>query len=194
MERKLLVAVALWACAGIVHAQAPAQFVTVADRAWYGGTYGGRSVIILGSEDLRAGGGFFVAYSRNERQLRFEDRPGEFVIEGYFGQTRSNGVKDRPPNLTTELGLVGLARYRYPWTGSLSTFIDVGWGLQYTSQRTNDLNSRLNSSPIIGYGVSIPTHGTELTISLRLLHLSNAGMAPPNKGQNQLLLSVGMRF
>ena len=56
------------------------------------------------------------------------------------------------------------------------------------------MDSKINSTPMIGFGVSWNTSEGEASIGLRLLHISNAGLVGKNQGQNQLFLVYSWRF
>lgn len=91
----------------------------------------------------------------------------------------------------------GLAYGRWFWPHDeldRKMFFDLGWGFQYASHPTFDLDTRINSTPILGFGALFPMGPREFLLSLRLLHISNGGTDKPNRGQNEILLIMGVRF
>ncbi|MFN8220655.1 MAG: acyloxyacyl hydrolase [Fimbriimonadales bacterium] len=143
----------------------------------------------LGSEDPRPYRHVGVAYSRPERRLRYRHLNAELVLEGYYERSTSHGVSDQPPNGTDAYGMIGYARYR-----TQRLVWDIGWGLQYTDQRTVDISSRLSSTPVLAVSYSFPTKDTEILVGLRFMHISNAGLGGNNQGSNQLGPFVAFRF
>jgi len=57
-----------------------------------------------------------------------------------------------------------------------------------------DLTSKINSTPMLGIGISWDTGQGEGSLGIRFLHISNAGTVQPNQGQNQLFLVYTWRF
>jgi hypothetical protein len=85
--------------------------------------------------------------------------------------------------------MIAYARYRFH-----SVFFDLGWGLQYTDQRTVDISSRLSSTPSATLGVSIPSGEREFLLGVRFTHISNAGSSGNNQGCNQLGFFAAVKF
>ena len=165
---------------------APSHFVT--------GAFG-RSLIVLGSEDGRLGGGLGYAYGRPEKRFQFGTIPAQLIYEGYLDATRSNGSSGYGPNSTIALG--GLAYARWRWqvdSRGNGVFVDLGWGLQLADHTTLDLNSQLNSTPFLRIGGAHRVGREEYFVGLGYLHISNAGLARPNFGQNELFLTVAIRY
>ncbi|HVL39184.1 MAG TPA: acyloxyacyl hydrolase [Fimbriimonadaceae bacterium] len=156
--------------------------------AWVGA---GHSVVFMGSEDHRTGGMLSIQWEQEWGQLDYRSRPGVLVLEGYLNRTRSFGEGRSPADTTNSYGLLALARFYSGWRGSIRGFLELGWGAQYTERRTEDLDVRLNSSPVFGGGYE---WRNGLMLGLRFLHVSNAGFGKRNQGQNQLWLMVGSRL
>ena len=96
---------------------------------------------------------------------------------------------------TKAFGILAMSR----WHGRRDArgqgfFLDLGWGLQIADRRSLDLDSRLNSTPVVGFGTTLPLGAQELMIGLRYLHVSNAGLVGRNQGSNQFFLTAGVRF
>ncbi|MCC7230444.1 MAG: acyloxyacyl hydrolase [Fimbriimonadaceae bacterium] len=160
----------------------------------YISVFGGHSITILGSEDPRAGFGLSMGYGRHEPRFAIRDVDTQLVYEGYYEHSSSNGVSGHGPNHTEAFGMLAFARYRWPKNKGVGFYFSVGWGLQYATRRTVDLDSKFNSTPMVGFGVAWDTGKGEGSIGLRLLHISNAGTVGDNQGQNQLFLVYSWRF
>jgi hypothetical protein len=156
--------------------------------------FGGRSQLYLGSEDPRRTGGIGLAFGRLEPRLRFRATPGELFVEGYYAHSGTPGASGSGPNETEALGALAYARYRLENGRGWHAYGDLGWGLQYATQTTVDLDSRFNSTPILGIGVAFDTFEGEMSVGLRMLHISNAGLSGRNQGQNQLFVVLGFRY
>ena len=155
----------------------------------------GQSEIIFGSEDGRFGGGFSYAYGRPEKRFTAGKIPAQFVYEGYIDHTQSDGGSGYPANSTFAVGGLGYARWRWPMDSQGNgVYADLGWGLQLANQPTLDLESRLNSTPVGGFGGVYKAGDREYLIGIRFLHISNAGLVKPNYGQNELFLTLGVRY
>jgi hypothetical protein len=153
--------------------------------------FGGRSELVLGSEDQRFGGGLFYEYGRPDRKLKLFGLPTQRISEVYLSRTHSGGGQSGDPhnNDTHALGALEQARMRFK-----SVYFDVGWGLQVQSRRTTDLPSYVNSTPTVGAGFVFNTQKMDWLVGLRWLHISNGGTQRRNPGQNQLFLMIGVRY
>ncbi|MEQ1822087.1 MAG: acyloxyacyl hydrolase [Fimbriimonadaceae bacterium] len=115
-------------------------------------------------------------------------------VEGYYHRSVSPGASEQPPNGTDAYGILNFVRYELTPEKRTSFYFDIGVGLQYADQRTVDLSGRLSSTPTLGIGVAF--RGTDATYYLgaRFFHLSNAGFQGNNQGQNQVLITFGVKF
>jgi len=155
----------------------------------------GKSMIMLGSEDVRFGGGLSYAFGRPEKRFQLGQIPAQLVYEGYVDATHSNGANGCSPNSTIAVGGLAYARWRWPLDRhGNSMFFDLGWGLQLADEPTVDLSSDLNSTPVLDIGGIHRAGKLEYLAGLRVLHISNAGTDRPNYGQNELFLMFGVRY
>lgn len=162
---------------------------------WIVEVYGGRSLTpFLGSEDMREAYGVSIQHTRPERRLRFREVRGELGLGLTFGGSWSDGVDLDRPNRQSEYGFLSYARWYFGKTNSVRLYTDLGWGLHYSSRRTHDLESRLNSTPYLAFGVLIPNKTVDWLVGARVMHISNGGTVGHNRGQNQLLVTLGVRF
>jgi hypothetical protein len=157
---------------------------------------GGRSLLVLGTSDARNNLQLGLDYVKPEKHFRIGKRSGSWFQELYYehsGSKAGTGYFGAFPSQYDAVGYLFGARYtwglqRYKLYG------DFGLGLSYDTRRTEDLSSRLNSTPFLDFGVVIPNGRNPLSVGLRLLHVSNAGFVAHNAGQNQLFLVVGIRL
>jgi hypothetical protein len=161
--------------------------------SWYVGGFLGQSAIVLGAEDIRQGGGLSIAYAKPEPRFRFRSTRAQLVLEAYTDRTHSVNEPKSPD--TKAFGVLAMAR----WHGRRDQYgqgfyFDLGWGFQLADRRTIDLDSRLNSTPVIDLGTTFPLGRQELMVGLRFLHASNAGLVGRNQGSNQFFLTAGVRF
>lgn len=155
----------------------------------------GESELIFGSEDGRFGGGVSYGFGRPEKRFQIGDLAAQLVYEGYVDHTQSGGGQGTPPNSTFAVGGLAYARWRWPVDRfGNGVYADFGWGLQFADQPTLDLESQLNSTPILDFGGSLKDGHAEYLLGLRFLHISNAGFVKPNYGQNELFVTFGFRY
>ncbi|OJU62729.1 MAG: hypothetical protein BGO01_09985 [Armatimonadetes bacterium 55-13] len=161
---------------------------------YYFNIFGGQSALILGSEDRRVGIGVGLGWGRPEPRFTFKKVKAELVYSVYYDHTGSRGASGEGPNQVESLGFLVYARYAASVSKKLGYYVNVGLGLQYSNQQTVDLSSKINSTPMLGVGLTWDTSNGEASLGLGLLHISNAGTVPPNQGQNQVYLMYGWRF
>lgn len=113
-------------------------------------------------------------------------------MEGYYEHSNGQDYKARG-RITDSLGLLWFARFRFPTRG-FNLYADIGWGANLSTSQSFDLGTKLNSSPMFGLGAAVRQGSQETLLGLRLLHLSNAGTNRENRGQNQVLFYVGVKF
>lgn len=160
----------------------------------YLNAYVGQALTTLGSEDVRYGFAFGYGFGKPERRFRFHSIPAQLVYEGYLLRTTSR-FHYAPHRSSWAVG--GLAYSRWFWPRNekgWGMYGGVGIGLQVVEFRSRDLNSTINSTPVLDIGGTFESGNREYLIGLRLLHISNAGTKEPNQGENLLFLTLGMRF
>lgn len=155
--------------------------------------FGGGSVVLIGSQERRVVLGAALRGGRIDPRLSLDRLPGRLLYE--VNTTYSNGSrKGRPRNTYFTVSTLALLHYRFPLHGGVRFYSEVGWGLLVTNRISTDINNALNSTPVVGVGVVIPSRGDELFLGVRFTHISNAGTNLPNKGQNQVVLTLGWRW
>jgi hypothetical protein len=154
----------------------------------------GKSVIMLGSSDVRLGGGISYAYSKSEPRFAAKFDTAQLVVEGYYDNTVGNG-KHAPSDDSEAVGFLYYGRW-FPKVGVSTTrpFFDLGWGFQYADRPTHDLPSEINSTPFGDLGIAVPCGKDQFMFSVRYLHISNGGFVEPNRGQNQFYLMATFAY
>lgn len=153
----------------------------------------GQTVLILGSNDIRTGGGLSLQYVKPEKRFTFRHKPASMVMEAYFLWTQG-GFIEHAKSKTSSVGAIILARFENRTRQGIGLYYDIGWGLQVSDRVSADLTSQLNSTPVFGTGVILPAERNNIYLGLRYMHTSNAGFRGTNSGQNQLMATVGIRF
>ena len=136
----------------------------------------------IGSEDTRRGTVWSVGYSRPEPRLTFKGTKADLMLEGYYFFNRGGGFEDIPVNTMHSWGALATARYRLKEVKGTGVHFDLSWGLVYNSIRTRDLDSRFNSTPSLGIGVSRGRYD----FTIRFFHMSNGGTSGNNQGSNNI--------
>lgn len=154
--------------------------------AHYWSVFGGASVTVLGSEQVRLGGGLSYAYARPDKRWTFDGARAQQVLEVYLDQTF---LKRDYHSRSNAVGFLIYGRYR----GS-SAYFDAGIGLQVQSRTSDDVPTYVNSTPILGGGAIIHTQGHDYLIGARWLHVSNARTKNPDPGQNEIFLTFSVRY
>ncbi|MFN3684903.1 MAG: acyloxyacyl hydrolase [Fimbriimonadaceae bacterium] len=160
---------------------------------WFLSAHTGRSQLTLGSEDKREAIAFGLGYSRPDPKMKAGTRPGNLDLFLYYEKSWSTARESIPNVATDAVGILALASYEDMWTKEVGTYLRVGWGLQLQNKPSNDLDSELNSSPVLGFGM-IFRFRTEIRVGVDYLHLSNGGTVGRNLGQNQLMVSLTVRI
>lgn len=163
---------------------------------WFVEAFGGKAIIpFLGSEDPRSAHGIGIGHIRHTPfWLHHGKSPSDLWTQLYYHRSTSPGFRGRRPNGTDAIGLLTTVRYWAPVSKDVRAYFEIGGGLHYTDMRTEDIPSRLSTTPVFGLGFSFRTANGDLLVGARLLHISNAGFVGSNQGQNQLLVTVGFRF
>lgn len=152
--------------------------------------YMGQSKRILGTDEVREGVGFAYGFGRDDPQLRAGHLRAQLVHVVHY--MHGYGFMDK--KITNSVGYTATARYRLRTTSSMSIYGDIGWGLEFSDRLSPDIDSHLNSTPMLGLGVAFPRPGGELMLGVGWFHASNGGTVKPNHGQNYLFFDFGWRY
>ena len=162
---------------------------------WYLTLMGGQTQKILGSSEIRINGGLDLGYGRFDPRLKLGTIPAEFVIEAYTYRTELQSAPAASPGQTSNYGALAVTRYRWPMEkAGNGMYVDLGFGVQFVNRPTFNLQSNLNTTPMVGIGGVFRSGKHEILLGLRLLHVSNGGRVKPNRGDNILFLTFTVRF
>ena len=167
--------------------------IPIVGPGYYIGIFGGKTAVMLGSNEKRTGFGFTFQYGENFPSLRFRKYPGELVVEMSFDYSHGGGFKTYGANDRFGFSILPMARWRGRPKDGRSLFIDLGLGL-YFSDPTVDINSFISTQPTLDAGIDFKSGEHEWLIGLRLRHVSNGGTKGPNDGQNFIALFVNYRL
>ena len=126
---------------------------------------------------------------RDWQAWRFPLRRFEIINEGIFG----NAI--HPGGRLTGYGL--LLRFDGKPYRHTVPFLDLGAGVQHTTlaTRASELSGGVQFTPQAGLGVQCFFNPQRaLVLEYRYMHMSNAGIQPPNHGFNASMLTVGFRW
>ena len=155
------------------------------------------SLLILGSSDIRTGGGISFAVGRSDPKLRLLRKiEGELIYEGYFVETNTSHPSNQfPAQSSRAFGFLTTARYRWQFRPDTNFYADIGFGIQFTDHNSTDLRLNNNTTPTVGFGVELrASPKSAIIVGSRVLHASNAGRTNPNPGQNLLQWYIGIRY
>lgn len=146
---------------------------------------------VLGGRDWAAGAG--VVWSL-PWQARFLGHPVTTLGEASINHWQARGTVHS--NGFTHVALVPLARMRFD-DGRSPWFAEAGIGVSLTDQlfstQTKKFTTRFNFVDTAGVGRSLGADRRQ-DLSVRLQHVSNAGIRVPNPGQNFLQLRYAAAF
>jgi len=149
---------------------------------------------LLGSSDIRFGGGVSYGFGRREPRFKWGPFRGQFLLNAYADHTWPLVEKgDNPPNYSAGF-LAGARWIAANNTANFAPYLDFGWGFQLADRTTLDLPSELNSTPWAGTGIIFPVGKYEALFGFRFVHISNAGFVRPNRGQDELFLTSEIRL
>ncbi|MFN2267122.1 MAG: acyloxyacyl hydrolase [Desulfonatronovibrio sp.] len=120
---------------------------------------------------------------RAPEQLRFK-------LEGSLG-----GTSRSDSDFMASAGFLALYYLDSLSSSFFRPYIEGGAGLIFTEYKVKGQGSRLNFNPQVGLGMEItPASGFSLWMSMRLHHLSNAGINKDNRGVNSMVFQMGKYF
>lgn len=130
--------------------------------------------------------GYIASQARSNRSFvqRFE-----VVNEGIIGNAIHPGGR--------LLGYALLFRFEGKAYGRTVPFLDLGGGMQKTtlSNRAPEISGHFQFSPQGGFGIQhFIAPQRAIVLEYRYMHMSNAGITPPNHGFNASMLTLGFRW
>lgn len=163
-------------------------------NSYYLEGFAGRSVIMLGSKEVRQGGGIGFGYGRPEPRFRLWSVPAQWVWEATVDETHGLGTYASAPNDRLGVHVFSYSRWRGRTNHGIGAYADLGFGLYFVSPNF-DVNSDVSTTPLLGLGLAFRSgQKNEWLVGLRYRHISNAGTRSPNNGQNGIWLTVQFRF
>ena len=129
--------------------------------------------------------GFIVAAFQNSPVRRFE-----IIDEGILGEVVH-------PHVAYLAGNAVIFRLEGRDYGRWVPFVDAGAGVQHTplASHVPEVNGFTQFTPQGGFGVEyFIAPQRALVLEWRTVHMSNAGLVPPNMGFNSTMFTVGFRW
>ena len=117
--------------------------------------------------------------------------PLRWKLEGTAGATTSPNTR-----AMISIGMMALY-YLVPLsTSRLLPYVEGGIGIIYTDFQVEGQGSRFNFNPQIGIGTEFKRTDSDkpFFVSIRLSHISNAGLSSENRGVNSYLIMIGRFF
>jgi len=115
-----------------------------------------------------------------------------FKVEGAAGVTVKSEFRGR---FVASLGVFALYCLDGLSGKGLRPYIEGGIGVIYTDFQVEGQGLRFNFNPHLGIGAEFPSGSKELYFaSLRLHHISNAGLDDENRGVNSVVFMFGRFF
>jgi len=116
--------------------------------------------------------------------------PLRFKIEG------AGGVTTTPPNRAmVSVGMIALYYLEFISSPRLDPYLEGGIGLIYTDFQVEGQGLRFNLHSQLGIGTELKMDSDPpIFVSVRLSHISNAGLHEDNRGVNSVLFVIGGFF
>jgi hypothetical protein len=149
----------------------------------------GHGVQILGTSEIRYGVGVGAEWGRPSRFIKSSNAfaiRDEVHIRVFHSFTDDEGFD----------GIVVGFGTRFHFTsGQLKNgYFELGSGVGLTDGVSTDVNSHFNFVSFLGAGFFFASEGNAPRFGVRWVHVSNAGIEPPNRGLNQFEAVFGVRF
>lgn len=85
-------------------------------------------------------------------------------------------------------------KYNFTAAETFTPFLELGGGVLFTNNNVPAGTNTVNFTPQAGFGVHMPMSNgqSHVTLELKYIHISNAGLASPNPGVNTIQFKVGI--
>lgn len=149
----------------------------------------GHGVEILGTSETRYGVGVGIEWGR----------PGRIAPSSRSWAAREEVHLRVFRSFTGDEGFDGLVAgfgTRWHMTGGRlkNGYFELGSGIGVTNGVSTDVNAHFNFVSFLGAGFFFTSDANAPRFGLRWVHVSNAGIEPPNRGLNQFEAVFGMKF
>ena len=132
----------------------------------------------------------FVMWDYDRVWRHWAPDPLRFKVEGNAGATTSPEIR-----AMISVGMMALYYLDFFPTSRLLPYLEGGIGVMYTDFQVEGQGSRLNFNPQIGIGMEFKVDsGAPFFGTVRLSHISNAGLHSENRGVNFVVLMIGRFF
>jgi lipid A 3-O-deacylase len=133
----------------------------------------------------------FIMWDYDRVWRHWAPDPLRWKLEGTAGATTS-------PNNSAmiSVGMMALYYLEPLSTSRLLPYVEGGIGMIYTDFQVEGQGSRFNFNPQVGIGMEFKRGDSKepFFATIRLSHISNAGLSSENRGVNSFLLMIGRFF
>jgi len=148
-----------------------------------------RTVRLLGTSELRYGASAAVGWERPSGRLRINEaivgRQSAYLrlFTSYASGHDLNGI------------VAGFGARWIGVSGNLKNgYVELGTGIALIDGLSIDVNSHFNFASFVGGGFYFGEAPAASRLGVRWMHISNAGINPPNRGINQIEVVFGIRL
>jgi hypothetical protein len=132
----------------------------------------------------------FIMWDYDRVWKHWAPDPLRFKVEGNAGATTSPETR-----AMISIGMMALYYLQFFSTARLRPYLEGGIGVMYTDFQVEGQGSRFNFNPQIGIGTEFKLNsGAPFFTTIRLSHISNAGLHSENRGVNFVVLMIGRFF
>jgi hypothetical protein len=132
----------------------------------------------------------FVMWDYDKVWRHWAPEPLRFKVEGTAGLTTSPTTRGM-----ASVGMMALYYLEFISSPRLNPYIEGGIGVIYTDFQVDGQGSRFNFYSPIGIGTEFKLDsGPPFFGTVRLSHISNAGLHDDNRGVNSVILIIGRYF
>ena len=85
-------------------------------------------------------------------------------------------------------------KYNFTAPRTFTPFLELGGGVLFTNNDVPAGTNSVNFTPQAGFGVHMPMSNgnSHVTLEMKYIHISNAGLASPNPGVNTIQFKLGI--
>lgn len=125
-------------------------------------------------------------------QVFWHDAPDSLFFKGELNVGITTDGRERG---LVAANMMAVKYIEFLFSTTSKPYLEGGIGVAFTDFRVKGQGLRINFNPQIGVGIDFPTDsGRDITMGVRLHHLSNGDLHRDNRGINSILLVSGVRF